>query len=127
MHHTDLPTITDQTLSHVDHIDDPNTIYVNTPQEPVHTRPSRTKHLPSRYKEFVGLPPNLPQCSTNLTHFNSEQGMYSTATCTYPIQNYITYDNLSPSHRAYVIATSQIPVPCIFSQSVSNPNWCKAM
>lgn len=73
------------------------------------TRPVRNRTVPSKFKDYVGLP------------------KVSTATCLYPIQKHVSYEHLSPSYRSYVAAASKISVPYTFTQAFKDPKWCAAM
>ncbi|KAL8145688.1 hypothetical protein AgCh_003726 [Apium graveolens] len=75
----------------------------------------RNKTIPSKFKDYVGLP-SATACS-----------IYSASPCLYPLHQYISYENISSSYKAYVTKISQIQVPYSFKQAVIDHNWCAAM
>lgn len=94
---------------------------VSTPDIP---RPSRVKTFPDRFKDFKWLPsthailPSLPPTPTS--------GKVPD-TATYPIQAHLSYAKFTPTHQAYLAATSKIATPYTFNQAALNPLWFKAM
>ncbi|XP_074375165.1 uncharacterized protein LOC141716901 [Apium graveolens] len=67
---TDHDNIDTTTSPHSIPHNDPEIALSNTE---IHVRPTRTKQLPSKFKDFVGLPTSLPQYNTHLFHFTSDQ------------------------------------------------------
>lgn len=61
------------------------------------TRPSRTKQLPARFRDFTGLPSSNVVTSSLCSSSTPTSGMSSTTTTVYPLQHHITYQN---SHRS---------------------------
>ena len=49
--------------------------------------------------------------------------MHFSAICTYPIQQYMTYDYFTPSYQKYLCATAVIPVPHTFKQAATDAKW----
>ncbi|XP_074347404.1 uncharacterized protein LOC141686256 [Apium graveolens] len=97
-------------------LDSPSEVLDSDNTEPqVLARPVRNKTVPSKFKDYVGLP-SATACS-----------IYSASPCLYPLHQYISYENISSSYKAYVTKTSQIQVPYSFKQAVIDPNWCAAM
>jgi hypothetical protein len=45
----------------------------------------------------------------------------------YPIQNYVSYDNISNDHYIFLNSLSQPEEPKIFEIAKLDPKWCKAM
>lgn len=85
-------------------------------------RPSRVKHLPSRFKDFTGL----PSSNVVLPSQSPESGK-SPIIVTYPIQNHLSYDTFTPKYQAYLTTVSKIPTPYTFNQVAPDPNWFQAM
>jgi hypothetical protein len=46
---------------------------------------------------------------------------------TYPIQNFISYDQISAKHKAFLTSLSQQEEPKHFQEALSQPVWCEAM
>jgi hypothetical protein len=66
-------------------------------------RSSRQTQPSSRLKDFV---------------------MYSVQ---YPIQDYISYNNITNDHYVFLNSISQIEEPTVFVIAKLEPKWCKAM
>lgn len=84
------------------------------------SRPTRVRQLPSRFKDFTGLPSThaiLPSLSTSM----SDSGNV------YPIQNYLSYSFFFPNCQAYLANTSKIPIPYNFTQAALRSHWFQAM
>lgn len=86
------------------------------------SRPVRNRNLPSKFKDYVGVP-TASTISTISLSTSQDEG----TSCLYPIENHLSYDHITPTHHAYLAATSAIKVPYNFGQAVTNPHWCKAM
>jgi hypothetical protein len=61
-----------------------------------------------------------PQSSTRLED-------YVTYSVNYPIQDYISYNNVSHDHYTFITALSKIEEPTNYEIARTNLNWCKAM
>ena len=61
-----------------------------------------------------------PQPSTRLKD-------YVTYAVNYPIQDYISYENVSNEHYAFIAAMSKIEEPTNYEVARNDPKWCKAM
>ena len=49
-------------------------------------------------------------------------------TCTeHPISNYVSFDHLSPSFKAFSLSLSSLVVPKSYREALSHPSWRKAM
>lgn len=83
------------------------------PSPNILTRPVRTRNVSVKYKNYICVP------SVATTQ-------YSTS-CTYPRQNYMNYQNISPKYYAYLATTLKISVPYSFKKAVKDPHWCAAM
>ncbi|XP_074352187.1 uncharacterized protein LOC141691361 [Apium graveolens] len=75
-------------------LDSDNSEQILNTESQVLARPVRNKTVPSKFKDYVGLP-SATACST-----------YSASTCLYPLHQYISYENISSSYKAYVTKTS---------------------
>lgn len=47
--------------------------------------------------------------------------------CNYPISNYLTYDNTTPSYQCYLAKFSQSVEPKTFKEPVKDNRWIEAM
>jgi hypothetical protein len=45
----------------------------------------------------------------------------------YPIQNFISYDNITLEYKAYLTTISNGKEPNNYQESIENPIWCNAM
>ena len=45
----------------------------------------------------------------------------------YPIQNFISYKNISSSHNSFLTSISKEEEPNNYHEAINNPNWYKAM
>jgi hypothetical protein len=61
-----------------------------------------------------------PQPSTRLRD-------YVTYSVNYPIQDYISYNNISNEHYVFLTALSKIEEPTNYEVAKNDPKWCKAM
>jgi hypothetical protein len=61
-----------------------------------------------------------PQPSTRLRD-------YVTYSVNYPIQDYISYNNISNEHYVFLTALSKIKEPTNYEVAKNDPKWCKAM
>lgn len=49
-------------------------------------------------------------------------------TCTqHPISNFVSYDSLSPSYRAFVSSLSSVSIPQGWKEAIMDSNWKEAM
>ncbi|WOH04397.1 hypothetical protein DCAR_0623806 [Daucus carota subsp. sativus] len=88
------------------------------------SKPARNRQLPSKYKDYTGLP------SVHTTISSSSSGLTGkpfSASCAYPMQQYLSYDNFAPSYQHYLCATAVNPVPYTFKQAATDANWMQAM
>ncbi|KAJ9542625.1 hypothetical protein OSB04_029131 [Centaurea solstitialis] len=94
----------------------------NEPNEEAHseTRPTRTRTQPSRFKDFVvQVPPsvNHPASTSNQV----------TSTVCHPISNFVSYDNFSANHKAFLTAINNNDEPKHFKQAAKDARWREAM
>ena len=52
---------------------------------------------------------------------------YVTCTVQYPIQNYVSYENVSSQHKAFIMSLQKEVEPKNFQEAIQMPNWYKAM
>ena len=52
---------------------------------------------------------------------------YVTYSVKYPIQDYISYPNVSKEHYGFITSLSKIYEPTSYEIAQSDPKWCKAM
>ena len=87
----------------------------------VPVRPARTKKLPAKFQDYTGLPISAHPSAGLIS------GKQLSASCTYPLQDYMTYSQFSPSYTNFLCATTALPVPYNFKQASQDANWLKAM
>lgn len=80
-------------------------------------RSGRTKNLPSKFKDFTGLPPLVS---------NTAQPS-SSSVCTYPLSHYISYHVFRAPHVAFLTNITNSPVPYTFKQAIVHKHWSDAM
>lgn len=101
---------------------DPNPPQTNSPQpdlSPTKTTPNTDLILPTtRPTRTKQPPPKLADYYCNLT---------SSTTTPYPIQSYISYNNISPSHRAFALSISTTTEPTSYAQASTDPAWMEAI
>jgi hypothetical protein len=52
---------------------------------------------------------------------------YVTYSVKYPINNYISYKNISCQHKTYLTSISKEQEPLNYHEAITNLNWCKAI
>jgi hypothetical protein len=60
------------------------------------------------------------QASTRLRDF-------ITYKVSYPIQDYISYENISTNYKAFLTTISKGVEPIHYKEAMRDPKWCKAM
>jgi hypothetical protein len=65
--------------------------------------------------------------STRQTRAPTRLKDFATYTVQYPIQDYISYKNISKEHCAFVNVISTTKEPTTFEEAKRDPKWCKAM
>lgn len=89
--------------------------------QPIHVpplvRPSRTKTIPAKFKDFTGFPSLVSQ--TNRT---SSSNMY-----VHPLSDYISYHVFRPQHVKFLANISNTPTPYTYKQAVVHKHWADAM
>ncbi|KAI3736523.1 hypothetical protein L2E82_26344 [Cichorium intybus] len=82
-------------------------------------RERRTRVQPKRLEDFVvKLPPSVDNAQP--THNQVDSTVH-------PLSNYVTYDNFSQQHKAFLSAISSIEEPKCFKQAAQNDLWREAM
>uniref|UniRef100_A0A2N9GH48 Integrase catalytic domain-containing protein n=1 Tax=Fagus sylvatica TaxID=28930 RepID=A0A2N9GH48_FAGSY len=75
---------------------------------------------------FAPQIPPLPQSTSDLDLPIALRK--SKRTCTnHPISNFVSFDHLSPSFKAFSLSVSSIVVPKSYREALSHPGWRKAM
>ena len=91
----------------------------------VYTRRSSQMEDP---RAFAPISVNSPPSGSDLTTDLPIAHRKGTRSCTrFPISNYISYANLSPSFRTFATSLSSIPIPSTVSHALSHPGWRLAM
>ena len=93
-------------------------------EENVPRQSARTKVRPKHLNEFItDLPPSLehPQTITNSSSSTTSQSTV------YPLSHFISYDNFTKTHRAFLAAITSTDDPKSFSKATKSQNWREAM
>lgn len=81
--------------------------------------PSTSTPPPPRHSTRISRPPpHLADYICNSTISD---------TCTYPLHHYISYANLSSSHKSYALSIDIIPEPSSYQEASKHPCWIDAM
>ncbi|GJS88300.1 putative RNA-directed DNA polymerase [Tanacetum coccineum] len=84
-----------------------------------HARPTRSKSRPARLDGFeVNLPPSLDHTQSSL-----HQG----SSTVHPLAHFISYDNFTNTHKAFLTAITTNNEPKHFKQAVKDVRWIEAM
>jgi hypothetical protein len=62
----------------------------------------------------------IPQASTWLWDFVTYKVQY-------PIQDFISYENITPKYKAFLTSIEKQKEPNNYHEAITNPVWCKAM
>jgi Reverse transcriptase (RNA-dependent DNA polymerase) len=62
----------------------------------------------------------VPQTSTRLHDFVTYKVQY-------PIQNFISYDNITPEYKVFLTSIEEQKEPNNYHEAITKPVWCKAM
>jgi Reverse transcriptase (RNA-dependent DNA polymerase) len=65
--------------------------------------------------------------SSRQTQPSSRLKDFVTYSVQYPIEDYISYDNITNDHYVFLNSLSQIEEPKVFEIAKLDPKWCKAM
>jgi hypothetical protein len=65
--------------------------------------------------------------STRQTRASIRLKDFTTYTVQYPIQDYVSYKNISKEHYAFVNVISTMEEPATFEKAKQDPEWCNAM
>ncbi len=68
-----------------------------------------------------------PRRSIRITRPSSRLHDFVTYNVSYPIQDYISYDNITTHHKAFLTSISQESEPNNYVEAKENPTWLKAM
>lgn len=80
-------------------------------------RPTHTKILPSKFKDFTGLP-ELVSKTVRASSSN---------VCTHPLSKYISYHMFRAPHMAFLDNISKALVPYTYARAVIHKHWAEAM
>jgi hypothetical protein len=83
---------------------------------------TRMHKTPTYLQEFHCNNAFLP--TTSQSSPTIAQGTISTA---FPISNFISYSNLTPSYHSFVLNASSIREPTTYHEASQDPKWCEAM
>ncbi|KAM0021620.1 putative RNA-directed DNA polymerase [Helianthus debilis subsp. tardiflorus] len=84
-------------------------------------RPKRTRTQPSYLKQYdVKLPPSL-----DVEH--SHPGSEKNPSTVHSLSHFVSYDNFSNSHKAFLSAITSNNEPKFFGQAIRDPKWIDAM
>lgn len=78
-----------------------------------HSRPVRTKQVPHKFSDYVGLPSSL------------SNGIVRSVS--HPIQSVDTTTHLSESYQKFIANSMKISEPTSYKQAVKDPLWCATM
>ncbi|KAJ0592862.1 putative RNA-directed DNA polymerase [Helianthus annuus] len=128
------PSVVD--ISELDNLgrdDEPNNIHVNNDLEAVEqnisheepdmqneVRPTRTRTQPSKFKDFV------VQVTPSVNHPTPASNR-GTSKVDYPISNFVSYDNFTTNHKAFLTAITKNDEPKNYKQATQDTRWCEAM
>ncbi|XP_021995106.1 uncharacterized protein LOC110892024 [Helianthus annuus] len=88
-------------------------------EENAQVRPSRVRTQPARFNDYnVKLPPSIDH--TRPTANQSSSTLH-------PLACYISYDNFSPTHKAFLSTIDSCDEPKTFRQASLNHEWREAM
>lgn len=76
-------------------------------------RPTQSKQIPAKFKDYTGLPSYLTANLTVLPSIVQSDSKF----VPYPLHHYISYDHITPSYRHFLAATASIPEPHTYSQA----------
>ena len=86
--------------------------------------PSSNHALPRRSNRDTHPPSYLSDYQFQIPSLKSAQ---SSSTCTYPIQSFLSYTHVSPSHHHFLMTLSSEHEPTSFHEAVKHQCWCDAM
>lgn len=81
-------------------------------------RSNRNIKTPNKFKNFYHAP--LPRTKTHLVNLGTQS-------CKYPLSNFLSFDKLSPKHRAYTIPLSEINEPTSYHEAIKHKHWRQAI
>jgi hypothetical protein len=117
------------------HNDNPNDTMVTIPS----SQDDTSSNLPSIYVETL---PNNPPTELNRSNHRYSQRIRTpsirlkgyvtqinnvTSKINFPLENYLSFSNLSNSHRAFFINIIENKEPKSYSQAMHSAEWCEAM
>ncbi|MCH79800.1 retrovirus-related Pol polyprotein from transposon TNT 1-94, partial [Trifolium medium] len=80
----------------------------------LHTKPTRTRHAPNYLSDYV-------------CNHSSSLGEQSSTCILYPISEYHTFSNLSPTHHAYTVSLTHTLEPTSYTEACKHECWRRAM
>jgi hypothetical protein len=83
------------------------------------TRPVRSRSRPARLDGFeVNLPPSLD---------HTQSSLHQDSSTVHPLAHFISYDNFTNTHKAFLTAITANNEPKHFKQAVKDSRWVEAM
>lgn len=109
----------------------------NSPSHSIPISPSQISksHVPSTHSHIVPSP-SIPISPSEISksrvkkvpsHLQDSHCYALTPNNDHPIQNFLSYSKLSPSHNAYINAITKIPIPSSYIEAQRDKEWCDAV
>ena len=94
----------------------------------VYVRRSSAAATPVAPPDTASVPTPSPQASSDPTLDLPIAHRKGIRSCTsHPISQFVSYDHLSPSFRAFSVSLSSVTVPKSYQEALSHPGWRSAM
>ena len=97
-------------------------------------RPRIINQVPVTVESTLPIPPSASTSTDPPILYSDSDFDLSVAvrkgkhTCTYhPISNFVSFDHLSPSFKAFSLSVSSIAISKSYREALSHPGWRKAM
>lgn len=83
----------------------------------VNIRPTRTRVISTKYKDYTGL-------ASSLQNSTASAVVHATS---YSLEKFYTLDNISSAYKTFSCNISATTKPKTYNQAAKDPVWCKAM